>query len=174
MIDVDEPADPADGMATLTRMETADALTQRTPAGPLPTVRRIQPSTGLIGLDLRELWRYRELLMRMLWRDLKARYKQTFLGPGWAIIRPLASMVLLAAVFGGLAGFKSGSGVAYPLFLFAGMLVWTYFVSALTGATSSVANNVGILGKVYFPRLFAPLSAVVAPLVGLALAMTIS
>lgn len=155
------------------RMDIADAR-----ADPRPTqavlVRRIQPSGGFIGIDVQELWRYRELLYRMLWRDLKARYKQTFLGPMWAILRPLASMVVLAAVFGGLAGFKSGSAVPYPLFVFAGMLVWTYFVSALTGACSSVANNAGILGKVYFPRLFAPLSAVTAPLVDLGLAMTIS
>lgn len=154
-------------------MDTADALARQASAQ-APAVRRIQPSTGFIGLDVEELWRYRELLYRMLWRDLKARYKQTFLGPVWAILRPLASMVVLAAVFGGLAGFKSGSSVPYPLFVFAGMLVWTYFVSALTGACSSVANNAGILSKVYFPRLYAPLSSVTAPLVDLALAMTIS
>ena len=137
-------------------------------------VRRIKPSSGWLAVDFRELWQYRELLYRILWRDLKARYKQTFLGPAWAIIRPLASMVLLAAVFGGLAGFKSGTGTPYPLFLFAGILIWTYFSSALGGATASILNNSALLSKVYFPRLYAPLSAVAAPLVDLGLAMTIS
>jgi len=138
------------------------------------SVRRIQPSVGRHSIDFRELWDYRELLYRMLWRDVKTRYKQTFLGPLWVILKPLASMVLLAAVFGGLAGFKSGTSVPYPLFLFGGMLIWNYFSSALSGATSSVLSNSGLLGKVYFPRLYAPLESVSAPLVDLALAMTIT
>lgn len=137
-------------------------------------VRRVQPSSGLIAVDFGELWRYRELLYRILWRDLKARYKQTFLGPAWAILRPLVSMVLMAAVFGGLAGFKSGTATPYPLFVFAGMLIWTYFASALSGATSCIINNAGIMSKVYFPRLYAPFSAVASPLVDLALATTVT
>ena len=152
-------------------MESAE-LTLSAP-GAVP-VRRIKPTSGWIAVDFRELWRYRELLFRILWRDLKARYKQTFLGPVWAIIRPLASMVLMAAVFGGLAGFKSGTGIPYPLFLFAGMLIWTYFSSALGGATSSILTNAALLSKVYFPRFYAPLAAVATPLIDLGLAMTIS
>ena len=137
-------------------------------------VRRVEPSRGLIAVDFAELWRYRELLYRILWRDTKARYKQTFLGPAWAILRPVISMVLMAAVFGGLAGFKSGTGIPYPLFVFAGMLIWTYFASALSGATSCILNNAGIMSKVYFPRLYAPFSAVASPLIDLALAMTVT
>jgi homopolymeric O-antigen transport system permease protein len=143
-------------------------------SAPLPGVRRIQPSRGFIMIDFGELWRYRELLYRLLWRDIKARYKQTVLGPLWAILRPLISMVLMAAVFGGLAGFKSGSGVPYPLFVFAGMLVWTYFSSAVTSASSSISNNGAMLSKIYFPRLYAPLAAVTAPLVDFALSLTIA
>jgi lipopolysaccharide transport system permease protein len=138
-------------------------------------IRRIEPSRGFIPVDFAEIWRYRELLYRFWWRDIKARYKQTFLGPFWAVARPVMSMVIMSAVFGGLAGFKSGSkGVDYPLFLFAGLLVWNYFSSALTGTASSLANNAGLLGKAYFPRVYAPLGAVTAPLVDMALALVIA
>ena len=142
-------------------------------APPAPGMRRIQPSRGFVPIDFRELWRYRELLFRLIWRDVKSRYKQTLLGPAWAILRPLVSMVLMAAVFGGLAGFKSGSSVPYPLFLYGGLLVWTYFSSAITGSSSSLLNYGGMLGKAYFPRLYAPLAAVTAPLVDFALALVI-
>jgi homopolymeric O-antigen transport system permease protein len=152
-------------MATAGTLERVDS--------PIST-RRIQPSTGFLGIDLRELWRYRELLYRMLWRDIKGRYKQTFLGPIWVILKPLVSMILMAAVFGGLAGFKSGTNTPYPLFLFAGMLIWNYFSSAFGGAAGSILSNAGLMTKVYFPRLYAPLATVVAPLVDLALAMTIT
>jgi lipopolysaccharide transport system permease protein len=136
-------------------------------------MRRIQPSRGIVPVDLGELWRYRELLHRLVWRDVKARYKQTFLGPFWAIFRPFASMVLMSAIFGGLAGFSSGSDVPYPLFLYGGLLVWTYFSSAITSSSSSLLNYGNMLGKAYFPRLFAPFAAVTAPLVDFALALTI-
>jgi homopolymeric O-antigen transport system permease protein len=136
-------------------------------------VRRIQPSHGFIPIDLEELWRYRELLYRLIWRDVKARYKQTFLGPVWAIARPLISMVLLAGIFGGLAGFTSGTHIPYPLFLYGGLLVWSYFSSVFTSVTSSLLNNAPIMGKIYFPRLYAPLAAATAPLVDFVLALTI-
>jgi len=136
-------------------------------------MRRIQQSRGFIPIDFAELWRFRELLVRLVWRDVKARYKQTMLGPVWAILRPFISMVMLSAVFGGLAGFKSGSSVPYPLFLYGGLLVWTYFASAITGSSTSLLNYGGMLGKAYFPRLYAPFAAVTAPLVDFALALVI-
>jgi lipopolysaccharide transport system permease protein len=130
------------------------------------TVRRLQPSRGLVLVNWGELWHYRELLVTFMWRDIRARYKQTYLGPVWAILKPLISMVLLAAVFGGLAGFTSGqANIPYPLFLYAGLLVWSYFLSALPGAAASLLNNAGIIGKIYFPRLYAPIGQVTAPLV---------
>jgi lipopolysaccharide transport system permease protein len=137
-------------------------------------MRRIQPSRGFMPIDFAELWRYRELLFRLVWRDIKARYKQTLLGPVWAVLRPLVSMITMAAVFGGLAGFKSGSSAPYPLFLYAGLLVWTYFSSAITGSSSSLLSYGGMLGKAYFPRLYAPFAAVTAPLVDFTLALVIS
>lgn len=141
---------------------------------PSREVRRIQPSSGYVPVDFHEIWRYRELLLRFLVRDIKSRYKQTFFGPFWAVFRPVASMVIMAAVFGGIAGLNSGSDVDYPLFLFIGLLVWTYFSSALTGTTSSLAGNASILGKAYFPRIYAPLSAVTAPLVDFGLSLIIA
>jgi lipopolysaccharide transport system permease protein len=130
------------------------------------TVRRIQPSHGLVPINVAEIWRYRELLWNLTWRDIRSRYKQTFLGPVWAVLKPLVSMIIMAAIFGGLAGFTSGEpSIPYPLFLYAGMLIWTYFQSALPAASQALLNNAGLLGKIYFPRLYAPLAQAAAPLV---------
>jgi lipopolysaccharide transport system permease protein len=137
------------------------------------TVRRIQPSRGFVPVDFAEIWRHRELLYYFLWRDVKARYKQTFLGPFWAIFRPLAQVALFSVIFGGLAKIKPGDGLPYPLFAL-GLLPWTYFSSVLTGTSASILNNASILSKVYFPRIYAPLAAAAAPLVDLALTLTIA
>ncbi len=129
-------------------------------------VRRIQPSRGIVVVNWGELWHYRELLWTLMWRDIRARYKQTYLGPMWAILKPLISMVLMAAIFGGLAGFTSGAkGIPYPLFLYSGLIIWTYFLTAMPGASQALLNNASILGKIYFPRLYAPIGQVTAPLV---------
>lgn len=137
------------------------------------SVRRIQPSSGIVPVDFPELWRYRELLWNFVVRDVKSRYKQTLLGPLWAFLRPLISMVLFSAVFGGLAGFDKKTNVPYPLFLYAGMLPWNYFTSSLTGTSSSLVNNSNLLTKAYFPRLYAPLAAAAAPLVDIVIALSI-
>ena len=136
-------------------------------------MRRIQPSRGLVPIDARELWRYRALLTYFIRRDVKSRYKQTFLGPLWAILRPLASMVLFSAIFGGLAGIKPGSDIPYPLFVYPGVLVFNYFSSVLTGSAACLLNVGGLMSKVYFPRLFAPVSAVTTPIVDFVIALVI-
>ena len=115
------------------------------------TVRRIQPTRGLIGLDLGEVWRFRELLYYLIWRDVKTRYRQTFLGAFWAIFRPFISMVIMSVVFGRLAGIDSGSSVPYPLFLFAGNLIWGYFSSSMSGGSSSVLGSGGLDVEGVFP-----------------------
>jgi lipopolysaccharide transport system permease protein len=135
--------------------------------------RRIQASHGLIPLDFGEMWQYRELLYRFLWRDFKSRYKQTYLGPFWAIFRPFVSIVLFSIIFGRLAGIQPGGGVPYPLFAL-GLLPWTYFGSAFTGSASSILNSASMLQKVYFPRIFAPLSSAATPLIDLALTLVIA
>jgi lipopolysaccharide transport system permease protein len=136
-------------------------------------VRRIQPTHGLVRLDLAELWRYRELLYFLVWRDVKARYRQTFLGASWAILRPFVSMIVFTVIFGHLAGIKPGKRVPYPLFVFTGLLAWTYFQSALGGGGGSVVGSGNLITKVYFPRVYVALAAVAAPLVDFALSLAV-
>jgi lipopolysaccharide transport system permease protein len=136
-------------------------------------VRRIKPSSGLIPIDLHELWSYRALLYLFTLRDIKTRYRQTYLSGFWAIFRPISSMVLFSVIFGGLAGIKSGSGVPYPLFVYTGVLAWTYFQSAAGSGVSAIGANGGLIGKAYFPRLYAPIAVVTAPLVDFVLAFAV-
>jgi lipopolysaccharide transport system permease protein len=128
----------------------------------------IEPKPGWHFIDLRELWRYRELLFVLTWRDIKVRYKQMGLGIAWAVLQPLATTVVFALFLGQAAGGSSnpGSGnVAYPLFVFAGLLPWFFFSSAVTSASQSVVGSQNLVTKVYFPRLLIPLGAVGASLV---------
>jgi lipopolysaccharide transport system permease protein len=148
------------------------AVVPGTERAPRP-VRRIQPSRGLVPIDLPELWRYRELLFFLVWRDIKARYKQTFLGPLWAVLRPFATMVVFSIIFGGLAGIEPESGIPYPLFVFAGLLAWLYVSSAVTGGSSSMVGNTSLVSKAYFPRIFAPTAAAAAPVVDLLLSLVV-
>jgi lipopolysaccharide transport system permease protein len=138
-----------------------------------PRVVRIQPTSGLIPIDVGELWRYRELSRYFLLRDVKARYRQTYLGPAWAILRPLMSIVIFSAIFGGLAGIKPGTNIPYPLFVAPGVLAMGYFSSAVNGATSSLLSSGGLMSKVYFPRLYAPLSAALTPVVDVLLSLLV-
>src|SRR6476646_3496841 len=116
--------------------------TERSPAGEPPPARRtvIEPPRGWQWLDLGELWRYRELLFFLVWRDVKVRYKQTALGVAWAILQPLMMMAVFTVFFGRLAGLPSGD-VPYPLFAFAGLLPWTFFATALASSGNSVVTN---------------------------------
>lgn len=138
-----------------------------------PRVVRIQPTTGLIPVDVGELWRYRELCRYFILRDVKSRYRQTYLGPAWAILRPLISIVIFSAIFGGLAGIKPGSNIPYPLFVAPGVLAMGYFSSAMSGATSSLLTSGGLMSKVYFPRLYAPLSAALTPITDVLLSLLV-
>ncbi len=125
--------------------------------------RSLEPSTGWPRLALGELWRHRELLGFFVWRDVKVRYKQTLLGLGWAIVQPLASLVVFSVVFGRLAHLAS-DGVPYPAFCLAGLLPWMLFAAGVTSAANSLVGNVNLLTKVYFPRVLLPLSNVVSAL----------
>lgn len=120
-------------------------------------------------LDWRELWRNHELLFFLTWRDVKVRYKQTVLGATWAVLQPLATMLVFAVFLGRMAG-VSKDIEHYSLFVFAGMLPWTFFANAVTSAANSVVSNQNLITKVYFPRLIIPMSAVGAGLVDLAIA----
>ncbi|MBD2164381.1 ABC transporter permease [Calothrix membranacea FACHB-236] len=107
----------------------------------------------------KDLWRYRELLYFLAWRDILVRYKQTFIGMAWALIRPFLTMVVFTVVFGNLAKLPS-EGVPYPILVFAGMLPWQFFSNALGECSNSLISNANLISKVYFPRLIIPISAV--------------
>jgi lipopolysaccharide transport system permease protein len=132
----------------------------------------IRPSTGLVSLDLTSLWRYRELLYFLVWRDIKVRYKQTVLGASWAIIQPVATMIVFSLFFGRLAGVPS-DGVPYPLFAFAALVPWTFFAQGLTQSANSLVASQDLIRKVYFPRLAIPIATVLSGAVDLALALTV-
>ena len=119
----------------------------------------IQPTHGWQVVNLRELWRYRELLLILTWRDIKVRYKQTALGAAWAIIQPLATMLVFSMFFGRVTDMPTG-GVAYPLFVFTGLLPWYFFANAISSAAQSVVGNQNLVTKIYFPRLLIPLGAI--------------
>jgi lipopolysaccharide transport system permease protein len=129
----------------------------------------IERRPGWKFVDLGELWRYRELLYFLIWRDVKVRYKQTVLGAAWAILQPLATMVVFSLFFGRLAQMPTGD-VPYPLFAFAGLLPWTFFSNAISQAGLSVVGNQNLVTKVYFPRLFIPLGAIGAGVVDFVIA----
>jgi lipopolysaccharide transport system permease protein len=110
------------------------------------------------GQYLRDLWRYRELLLFLAWRNVTVQYKQTVIGVAWAVVRPVATMLILVLVFGKLARLDPG-GVDYPLLVLSGMLPWQLFASGMSEAGNSLITNNNLVAKVYFPRLIVPLSA---------------
>ena len=119
----------------------------------------IERRPGWQIVDLRELWQKRELLFFLAWRNIKVRYKQTVLGASWAVIQPLTTMAVFAFFLGRMGGVSEGVA-NYPLFVFAGVLPWTFFANAVTAAGNSVVNNQNLVSKIYFPRLIIPVSAV--------------
>lgn len=132
----------------------------------------IRPASKWPRVDFRELWRFRELLAVFVWRDLKVRYKQTVIGVGWAIIQPILPTVVYTLVFGKFANFPSDR-LPYPIFAFAGVLIWQYFSAALNSSSGSLVANTGLITKVYFPRLLLPLGGVATPFVDLALGIVL-
>jgi lipopolysaccharide transport system permease protein len=122
------------------------------------------------NLNLRELWRNRELLYFLTWRDIKVRYKQTVLGLAWVAMQPLAMALSLSLFLGRLVKVPS-DGLPYPLFAYSGMVVWTLFAQALTGASNSLIANERLITKVHFPRSLVPASSVLASLVDFAIGL---
>jgi lipopolysaccharide transport system permease protein len=119
----------------------------------------IEPTKGWASLRLAELWSYRELIYFLTWREVKVRYKQTVLGVAWAIVQPLFTMLLFSIFFGRLAKMPS-DGIPYPLFILTALLPWTLFANGMAESSNSLAGNSNLISKVYFPRLVAPVSAV--------------
>jgi lipopolysaccharide transport system permease protein len=133
---------------------------------------KIRPIGGWFDLNLREFWAYRELVYFFVWRDLKVRYKQTFIGASWAVLQPLVTMALFTIFFGNFLGLPSG-GLPGPVFYYASLLPWTYFSGAVTSATNTLVENQGVVTKVYFPRLIMPVAAILPGIVDLLIATSV-
>jgi lipopolysaccharide transport system permease protein len=145
---------------------TLPAATRGEPARPLAAaapVMVIEPPAGLVGLNLAELWRYRDLLLVLVWRDISANYRQSLIGFGWAVFKPVFTLAVFTLVFGKIANLPSDN-IPYPLFCFAGLIPWLYFATCLQGTSQSVVGSGYLVTKVYFPRLILPLTNVVSGL----------
>lgn len=139
------------------------------PSTPPPPSLFIRPSHGWSALNLGELWRYRELIGFLTWRDLKVRYKQTLLGASWAILQPVLSMIVFTLIFGGVGRMAEDLDIPYPIFSYTALLPWGLFSKALTDAGRSLVTNRNMLTKIYFPRLSIPLASVFSGLVDFAI-----
>lgn len=124
----------------------------------------LKPAKGWLSIDFKELWRYRELIYFLTWRDIKVRYKQAVLGIAWAVLQPLMTMVIFTVIFGTLLKTPS-QGIPYPLFSLTALLPWQLFASALQRSSTSLVGNANLLTKIYFPRLAIPMASIFAALV---------
>jgi lipopolysaccharide transport system permease protein len=126
----------------------------------------LRPEQAGVQLNLGDLWAYRELLYFLTWRDIKVRYKQTLMGVAWVVVQPLLTMLIFTIVFTRFVRLGEGA-IPYPLFAYAGLLLWTFFSVSVTSGTNSLISNTSLVTKVYFPRAFIPTAAVLAGLVDL-------
>lgn len=133
----------------------------------------IRPRRGWQSLALADLWRYRELVYLLTWRDIKVRYKQTVLGVAWAVIQPVMATVVFAIFFGKLGGLSRHTEVAYTVFVYAGMLPWAFFADAVSQSSQSLVASSSLLTKVYFPRLVIPGASVAGLLVDFAISLVV-
>ena len=124
----------------------------------------IKPKKGLANLDFKELWLYRELFYFFAWRDIKLRYKQTIFGIAWAVVQPFIAMVVFTVVFGKLANMPSDN-IPYPVFVYAGLLLWNIFSNSLSDSSQSLIRNVNIITKVYVPKIIVPAASIIVSLV---------
>lgn len=132
----------------------------------------LETRKGLQWINLKELWRYHELLFFLVWRDVGVRYRQSVLGIGWAVLQPLMTMVVFTIIFGRFAKIPS-EGIPYPLFSFCALLPWTYFARSLSASSDSLVGSTHLISKVYFPRLILPTSGVLVGLVDFVVAFFI-
>ncbi len=158
-------------MQTLTETDTIAAIPSSSQFEEQPYL-HIKPSKGWVSLQLRELWKYRELLYFLTWRDIKVRYKQTVIGAAWAILQPVMTMIVFSIFFGGLAKMPS-DGVPYPIFSYAALVPWTFFAYGLGQASNSLVGSSNLIKKIYFPRLIIPLSSVLSGVIDFLLAFAV-
>lgn len=160
-----------DPPASSTASGSPPPSTQHLPEKPVVV---IEASRSWAGLRLKDVWQYRELLYFLTWRDVKVRYKQTFLGAAWAVLQPLLTMLVFTLLFGRLAGLsKQTGGIPYPIFAYSGLLTWTFFQNAVTNSSNSLVGSVNLITKIYFPRMIIPMAAVGSGLVDFAVAFVI-
>jgi lipopolysaccharide transport system permease protein len=133
----------------------------------------IKPSRGWVALNLKDLWKYRELVYFLVWRDIKVRYKQAALGIGWAILQPILTMVIFSVVFGKFGKMPTDNSIPYPLYTFVALLPWQLFANALQRAGTSLVGSQNLITKIYFPRLIIPISAVMAGLIDFFLSLLV-
>jgi homopolymeric O-antigen transport system permease protein len=141
------------------------------PVGTLPTI-VIEPAPNWPGLNVREMWANRELLLFLVWRDIKVQYAQTVLGAAWAVVQPLLTMLIFTLVFGRLAKIPS-DGVPYSVFTLTALIPWMYFSNAFSAASASLVNSSNIITKVYFPRLIIPIVSILSGLVNFAVSCVV-
>jgi lipopolysaccharide transport system permease protein len=151
----------------ISAVETGGADNSAAIAGKVVHV--IEAGRSRVPVDLQELWSHRELLYFLAWRDIKLRYKQTVLGATWAILQPFLTMVVFTLLFGRLAHVPS-EGLPYPIFVYAGLLPWTFFNSTVSSSATSLIGNSSLITKIYFPRMMIPGATVVAGLLDFAIA----
>jgi lipopolysaccharide transport system permease protein len=132
----------------------------------------VERSAGRVPLRLGELWRYRELVYFMVWRDLRVRYAQAVVGVGWALLVPFFTMIVFSLFFGQLAKIPS-DGLPYPIFAYAAIVPWTFFANGLSQTANSLVGSGHLITKVYFPRLAIPVAAVLTGLVDFVLSFTL-
>lgn len=132
----------------------------------------VGPSRGWQLVNVQELWRFRELVFHLIWRDVKVRYKQTLLGGAWAVLQPASQMLVFTIIFNQYARIDTGA-IPYPLFVLLGLLPWNFFSAAITQSGNSVVNSEHLITKIYFPRLSIPLSAVGAGIVDFIVAFSL-
>ncbi len=152
-------------------MLNRSALQSSSPVSQIP-IAVIRPARGWVGLNLRDLWEYRELLYFLTWRDIKVRYKQTVLGAAWAIIQPFSTMVIFSLFFGRLGKIPS-DGIPYPIFSYVALVPWTFFANGLSQSSTSLVASANLIKKVYFPRLVVPISSVISGAVDFVLAFVV-
>src|SRR5262245_61850255 len=158
--------------AELTAVDSPPAAADPAPA---PAVMRtiIVPRSGWQMVDFRALWRYRELLGFLVWRDIQVRYKQTVLGALWAVIQPVMTMIVFTIFFGKFGGMSQNVEGSYAIFVYAALLPWQLFSTAVSQAGNSLINSSNLISKVYFPRLIIPISSVGSGVVDFAVSFAV-
>lgn len=149
-----------------------ESLLEETPEDVAGPVTIIEPTRGWLALNLREVWRYRELILLLVWRNTVVRYKQSVIGIGWALLKPLISMVVFSLVFGKLLGISTGA-TPRAIFYYSALLPWLYFTGSLTGAGGSLVSGRSLVTKVYFPRLALPISYLFTGLIDFAISFVV-